>query len=150
MTSSAPVASAIASASAFWSRCGSWPATWRALARPSLALPIGPRPEERRYEPRSSQEMGADEHVLEHRVLPEERRRLERPRDAAPADLRRAELGDSLALVADLAGGQGDDAGDQVEDRALAGPVETDEAVDRAGHDRHRKIGDGMQAAEAP
>src|SRR6267142_631267 len=44
MTSSAPVASAMASASAFWSRCGSWPATWRATApRPSECKRVSPR-----------------------------------------------------------------------------------------------------------
>src|SRR2546426_12454250 len=34
--------------------------------------------------------MSGDEHVLEHGVLPEQRRGLERSRDTAPADLRRA------------------------------------------------------------
>src|SRR5258705_1423256 len=44
MTSSAPVASAMASASAFWSRCGSWPATWPATApRPSECRRVSPR-----------------------------------------------------------------------------------------------------------
>src|SRR5882724_11739071 len=44
MTSSAPVASAMASASAFWSRCGSWLATWPATApRPSECKRVSPR-----------------------------------------------------------------------------------------------------------
>src|SRR6267142_1458082 len=44
MTSSAPVASAMASASAFWSRCGSWLATWPATApRPSECRRVSPR-----------------------------------------------------------------------------------------------------------
>ena len=94
--------------------------------------------------------MGADEHVLEHRVLAEQRRRLERPRHASPADLRGTEPGDSRTLEEDLAGGERDDAGDQVEDSALAGAVGTDEAVDRAGLDRHREVRHGQQPTESP
>src|SRR5437867_7856584 len=92
--------------------------------------------------------MSGDEHVLEHGVLPEQRRGLERPRDTAPADLRRAKPRRPLALEKDLAGGQRNHAGDEVEDRALARAVGTDQAVDRAPRDGHGEIGDGQQAAE--
>src|SRR4029077_3310640 len=77
-------------------------------------------------------------------------RRLERPRDAATADVRGAEPGDPLALEQDLARREGNDTGNQIEDGALAGAVGADEAVDRSGRDRHREVGDGLQPAEVP
>src|SRR5215831_8143533 len=113
-----------------------------ALARASLALAIRARPGERRREPGRRQPMGADEHVLEHRVLTEERRRLERPGDPAPANLRWRQPGNALALEEDLARAEPDHAGDQVEDRALAGSVGADETVDRSRRHRHRQIRD--------
>ena len=78
------------------------------------------------------------------------RKQLKRPRDAAPGDLVRLAVGDVLAAKADHAAGVGRiDAGDQIEQGALAGAVRADDAVHLALGDRHLDVRQGDQPAEA-
>src|SRR5208283_6145891 len=55
---------------------------------------------------------------------------LECTGDAEPGDGVRPQPGDAPPLETDCAAGGGDEAGDEVEQRGLAGPVGTDDAED--------------------
>ena len=72
-----------------------------------------------------------DEHVLEHGQPGEDARELEGPPDTELEDARRSRVRDRRAAEADLAGVGSLVAGDDVEERRLAGPVRADQAGDR-------------------
>ena len=68
--------------------------------------------------------------------------------DPALRDPVRWQAGDVDAIVMDASGRQRQHAGDQVEDRRLAGPVRTDQAADLSGRERQADAVDGADAAE--
>jgi hypothetical protein len=106
--------------------------------------------------------MKDDQHVFQHRHLAEQAAVLEGPAHAARRDLVRRHAVDALALEADLAGGRAHVAGDDVEQRRLAGAVRPDQRPDFArvgveGHagqrlepgEMHRQVTDLEQCAHA-
>jgi hypothetical protein len=93
---------------------------------------------------------GAHAHVLEHGHARERPRDLERPGEPEAADGVGREAHDRAAVEADIAAVRGQEPGEQVEDRRLAGAVGADEAEHLAQRDREVEPGDGSEAAEAP
>ena len=93
-------------------------------------------------------QMRAERDVLEHGHVGDQLDVLERARDAAPDDALRRRLLDPLPLRRDLAAVGGQHAGDQVEHRALAGAVRTDQRDDLGRADVERHVVDGNHAAE--
>ena len=73
---------------------------------------------------------------------------LERAADAAASDLERLAAGNRRATKQDIAGGERQRAGNQVEHRAFAGAVGTDEAEDLAGLNREAEVVHGDEPAE--
>ncbi len=98
---------------------------------------VGPRPA-----------MPADQQVFQHRRVLEQLDVLERARDAEARHAVRGRARDVLPLEHDAAARRLVDAADQVEDRALAGAVRTDDGEDLALLDRERHAVDGLDAAE--
>src|SRR5262249_3776640 len=92
----------------------------------------------------------ADEDVLENRHRPEDVDVLERAGDAAPHDRVRRLAQEALAREDDRARVGLVEAGDQVEERRLAGAVRPDQPDDLAGLDVERHVVDGDDAAETP
>ena len=80
--------------------------------------------------------------------LVEEAGDLERPGDPEVGDLLGLATGDVLAAEQDLARGRREEAGQQVEQRGLAGAVGADERVDGALGDAEADVGDRAEAAE--
>src|SRR5207244_657882 len=85
-------------------------------------------------------------HVLARRERPEEVRLLERAAHAALDELPRRPAGDVLAVEHDLAGVHLVEAGDEVEERRLAGAVRPDDGVDRALADGEARVLHGHEA----
>ena len=93
--------------------------------------------------------MLADHDGFQHREMREQADVLERARDALERALRRARIHDRLALEQDLAGIGGENAGDEIEERRLAGAVRPDQRVDVAGRHLELEIVERVEAAEA-
>src|SRR6266542_2519851 len=89
-----------------------------------------------------------DGEVLAHGQVTEELDGLEGAAESAAGDLVGGKPVDALAVVEDFALVGPEEAGDQIEDRALARPVGADEAHDRAGGDLERAGAYGTKAAE--
>src|SRR6185503_10806321 len=87
-------------------------------------------------------------HVFEYRHARKEPDVLKRPGNAAARDLIRTQAVDTPAVEVDLAGGWFVNAGQQIEDRSLAGAVRTDETVDLTLLDVHVQLVNGHQSAE--
>src|SRR5207248_1116527 len=91
----------------------------------------------------------ADEDVLRDAQVGEERRLLEDDRDPGGLRLLRI-VEDRLLAVEDHPAGLGAvDAGEDLDERRLAGPVLTDEAVYLAGEERDVAVLERMHGAEA-
>src|SRR5216683_562833 len=76
-------------------------------------------------------------------------RQLEGAGEPAIDDAVRLEAADRLAVEDDAAGVGGDEAGEQVEERGLAGAVGAEDAGDLAGLEREGDVLHGGEAAEA-
>src|SRR5262249_5858600 len=94
-------------------------------------------------------QVGRHHHVLEDGEARERLHDLERPGDAAPADLVRAQAVDPLAFEEDLAGGRAEVSVEEVEERRLARAVRADEPEDLALREGKREVRGGRQPAEA-
>src|SRR5438094_147025 len=92
--------------------------------------------------------MASDLDVLEHRHAREELDVLERPRDAPADDPVGRRSQQALAGEGDLARIRAVQAGDQVEERRLAGAVRADQPGNLALLDRERDVVDGDDASE--
>jgi hypothetical protein len=90
----------------------------------------------------------ADEHVLEHGHVLEERDVLERARDAAADDAVRADAQEVLAVEEHAPVVGAVKPRDDVEEGGLAGAVRADEAGDRALVLRERDVVEGEDPAE--
>ena len=90
----------------------------------------------------------ADQHVVERRGITEERRRLERAREAETRDLVRLQRRDVVAVEHDASARCRQRAADHVEERRLAGAVRPDDAGDRSGGDREVDLVNGAESAE--
>ena len=93
--------------------------------------------------------MLADHHGLQRGEMREQPDVLEGTSDALERALRRTGIRDRMALKNDPARIGGENAGDQVEERGLAGAVRTDQGVNVAGRDLDRKIVEREKATEA-
>ncbi len=94
--------------------------------------------------------MGADEDVLEHGHLLEQRDVLERPRDPEADDLVRPNLRQILSLEDDASLVRPVQACDQVEERCLAGAVRADQPADLASVERERHVCQRNDSPETP
>ena len=143
----------IASARASSSRLR--PATVRLAARPveHVAEPDRVRDLRRRRRARrrarGRDQMCADRDVLGDGQAGERLHDLERARDAAPGEAVRRLAGDVAAGIEDAAGARRQEAGDDGEQRRLAGAVRPDQRGDAARLGGERRLVDGEQAAEA-
>ena len=79
--------------------------------------------------------LGGDAHVLERRGIGEDVGDLVGAGDALLRDAVGGQAGDVLAVEQDAPGGRADDAGQAVEEGALAGPVRPDDGADLAALD---------------
>jgi hypothetical protein len=86
--------------------------------------------------------------ILDHRHVGEHADILERARHAKPGALVRRGGCDVAAVERQGAGSGRQQAGDQVEQRRLAGTIRPDDAVDAAGCNIHIDLVDGEQAGE--
>ena len=93
--------------------------------------------------------LGAGQHVLEHGHLGEGAGDLEGPPDAAGDALLGAFAGDVGGADADIARGRAEGAGEEVEERGLAGAVRADQADHLALGEGDRHAVDRPEAAEA-
>jgi hypothetical protein len=118
--------------------------------RPDLALlaPLAGRPEDRAEGPRARVAVGRRHDVLADGHVEEQAQRLEGARDSLACDQVRLEAGDALAREDDVALRRLVDAGDEVEERRLAGAVRADHGDDLALVDVEVEPGDDLQAAE--
>src|SRR5206468_2612355 len=89
-----------------------------------------------------------DVDVLQHREAAEQPVDLERPRDAELDPLGLGHPRDVTPLQQDRAGGWSNDAGQEVDERRLAGAVWADEGVARAGLEPKVDVARGGQRAE--
>jgi hypothetical protein len=94
-------------------------------------------------------EEGADHYVLERGHLVEGTQFLKRPADAEPADLVRAQPGGVAPVEPHAAGVGKGEAGDQVEQRRLAGAVRPDDAHQLARAHREGDVAISHDATEA-
>jgi hypothetical protein len=92
--------------------------------------------------------VGRRHHVLLDGHVQEEAQRLEGAREALARDLVRWEADDRFALEEDLALVGLVDAGDEVEERRLAGPVRADHADDLVLADEEVEVRDHLEATE--
>src|SRR5436190_840086 len=90
----------------------------------------------------------ARHHVFRNRHRRERLHDLEGAGDAARRYLKRLEVLDRFALVQDFAGARRKDAGDDVDQRTLAGAVRADQSDDLSRFECERDIVDGADAAE--
>ena len=81
---------------------------------------------------RATARIEGGQQVLAHRQAAEQPRHLERAHQPAPRDLVHREAADALAGELHLAGVGRVDAGDEIDQRGLAGAVGTDQAADLA------------------
>ena len=86
--------------------------------------------------------------VVEHGHVPPEEHVLEGPAQAARGDFVWGEADQVLPLEGDAALGRAVDAGDEVEDRGLAGPVRPDEPAYRTGRHAQGVVVHRAQPAE--
>ena len=120
----------------------------RVLARLALLREHGVRMQHGADRPRLGARMLADEDVLQYRHVAEEAQVLERARDPALDDEVRRQTGDVLAEEQDVPAVGRVHAGDQVEERRLAGAVRADQGDDAAGLDAEVHVLDRGDAAE--
>ena len=116
-----------------------------------LALPAATaarRLGDRREEAARGPAVRADHHVLDDGHLAEEPDVLERPRHAAGGHAIGPPARDVVALEHEAPGARRQHAGDQVEERRLAGAVRPDHRVDGAGLDDSVDVGHGGEPAE--
>ncbi len=92
---------------------------------------------------------GADRGVFEHGEFGKRAHDLKRAREPKPADMFGRGVLDALAGKGDAARIRRKDAGDQIEQRRLAGAVRADDGEDRARLDIERNIVDRDKTAEA-
>ena len=92
--------------------------------------------------------VGRDHHVLEHRHVQEQAKRLEGSRDPACRDRVRRKARHSVSLEDDFAGVGTEEPRDEVEDGGLPGAVGADETDDLALADVKLEIVDHLQPAE--
>ena len=112
-------------------------------------LAASPRETEHRLDERRARAAVRRGHdVLLDAHVQEQPERLERARDAAVRDLVRREPDDALAVEQDVAGVGLVDAGDEVEERRLAGAVRADDAHDLALVHLQVQIVDALEPAE--
>ena len=97
----------------------------------------------------NSAAMLADHHGFQHGQMRKQPDVLEGAGDALERALGRARVVHRLALECDLAGVGGQHAGDQIEERGLAGAVRSDQGVDVAGRHLDLEIVERVEAAEA-
>ena len=84
-------------------------------------------------ESRARARIGAEQHVVDQRHVRPQLDVLERPRHALGGDVARRQCGDVVAEEHDPPGVRLCRAGDQVEQRGLAGAIRADQAEDLAG-----------------
>jgi hypothetical protein len=87
--------------------------------------------------------------VLAQRELLEQAGDLERAGDAPMHHLFGRQPGDVLVVEEDLAAGRGEETGEQVEERCLAGPVRPDQRVDASRGHREVDVAHRLEATEA-
>src|SRR5258708_22226875 len=92
--------------------------------------------------------MGAERDVLDHAHVGDDFDVLKGPTQAKGGGALWGLRPQRVTLELDLAGAQGQDAGDQVEGRAFAGAVRTDQPDDAAALDLEIDVVDGDEAAE--
>ena len=92
--------------------------------------------------------VAADHDVLEHAHAEENLQVLERARQAAARELFRRKRGHLLPGKANAAGSGQVQAGDEIEQRGLAGAVRTDDREDETGRHRQAHVIDRTHAAE--
>ena len=114
--------------------------SWRSSARSSRSIA--------RITPDLRAAVAAQRHVLQHRHLGNHLHVLEGARDAQPRDGARALAADGLAAPVHRAARQRQHAGDQVEERGLAGAVGADQRDDVAAVQVEADVVDGHQPAE--
>ena len=122
------------------------------LDRPLLDLVVLLAPEagdEARPEVLAALALRAELHVLEHREQAERLGQLEGAHLAHAGDLERRDAGERRAVEGPRAGVGLVEAGEQVEQRGLAGAVRADERRDGAARDLEVLDVDGREAAEA-
>src|SRR4051812_740642 len=93
-------------------------------------------------------EVTRDPDVLQRGQVPEEADVLKRARDPLAGDRVRRPSRDRVAREPDVTAGRRVDAGDQVEDGGLAGPVRADQAHQLSLLYGEVGVADGLQAAE--
>src|SRR5262249_6318731 len=119
-------------------------------SRLTLLRPWRGQPDHAAHEAARRPHVTRDHHVLKGRELAEQANVLKRARDAEGGDAVRRQACDVAALVAQAAGRGRGEAGDEVEQRRLAGAVGPDQAEELAaghgeGHPAHRD--DAAEAA---
>ena len=107
------------------------------------------RQEPPHHEFRRPQALDRQQHVVEHGQAREQAGDLERARHAERGAAVALPAGDVLAEQQHLPGARRKNAGDQVEQRGLAGAVRPDDRLAVAGHDLERDAAHGMKAAKA-
>ena len=107
------------------------------------------RQEAPHHEFRRPQALDRQQHVVEHGEFRKQAGDLERARHAERGAPVARPVGDILAEQQDLPGRHRIDAGDQIEQRGLAGAVRADDGLAVARHDAQRDVARGLQAAEA-
>ena len=118
----------------------------RLVARASLLGAV--EPECAGEEPGPGARIGAEHHVVEHRHAAPQLDVLERPGDAGPGDPSLPRGRDIAAAESHAAAVGPGRAGDEIEHRALAGAVRSDQREDFARVEREADLIDGDQAAE--
>src|SRR5690606_32709377 len=90
----------------------------------------------------------AGHHVLEGRHVREDLQVLERAPDPCGGEAVRRQAGEIASVERDAAGARQVDAGEQVQQRRLAGAVRTDDRVHESGIELEGEVLDGVHAAE--
>ena len=107
------------------------------------------RQEAPHHEFRRPQALDRQQHIVEHGQFGKQAGDLEGARHAERGAPVARPVGDVLAEQQHLSGGHRIDAGDQIEQRGLAGAVRADDGLAVARHDAQRDVARGLQAAEA-
>jgi hypothetical protein len=92
--------------------------------------------------------MGGDPDIVVDREGVEHALDLQGAGEPEPADAVRLHAGDVTAEEGDASGVRGEQAGDQIEERGLAGAVGTDDGVELTGGELEIDAVDGAQATE--
>src|SRR5690606_20259171 len=109
-----------------------------------------PRARQRRQQAAAFAEVAPRHDVLEGAHVEEDLQVLERAPDAGRGERVRRQAGQFASVERDAAGARHVDAGEQVEQRGLAGAVRADDRVNRARVDRKRQSLHRVDAAEFP